>query len=63
MRSTISLVTILTDELEADITQLNAIFYNLSEKESADKKSIEELSSNGIFEKDLNKESNEESLK
>ena len=44
MRSIISLAVILTDELEADMTQLSAIFYNLNEEESADEESLEEFS-------------------
>ena len=54
---------ILTDKLEADITQLSAILYNLSEKESTDEKSIEKSSLGGASEEDLSKKSNEEPLK
>ena len=39
------------------------IFYNLSEEEFADEKFIEELFLGGASEEDLNRESNEESLK
>jgi len=63
MRLIISLIIILTDKLEVDITQLNTMFYDLSEKESMDEKFIEKSSSDGIFEEDLNEKSNEELLR
>ncbi len=56
IRSAINLTVILTDELEANITQLNTILYNLNKEKPADKKSIEKSSPDGAFEKDFNKE-------
>ena len=63
MRPVISLTAILTDELEADVTQLSTIVYNLSEKESTDEKFIKKLSLDGASEEDLNKKSNEKPLR
>ncbi len=63
MRPAINLIMIFINKLEADVTQLNTIFYNLNKKKSTNKKFIEELSSDEASEKNLNKESNEEPLR
>ncbi len=63
IRSAINLTVILTDELEANITQLNTILYNLNKKKPTNKKSIKELFSDRISEENLSRESNEKSLK
>ncbi len=63
IRPVINLTMIFTDKLEIDMTQLNAILYNLNKEKPANKKSIKKLSLGEVFEESLNRESNEESLK